>query len=220
LRKGLSNNVIQYKDAETGNIITTTSTATRKSLEKQLDRSLERQDLINIKIDSLNSKIFDLNSKISEVKISNEVAAELGPLKYISKLTGWEMDKVVNIFLLVLVFVFDPLAISLVVAANFGFEQIRKKKYYNIYQENPIKKKPKNETIMSKKEKATTDLEQEQEVLDKVQEQEESPKKEEKLDAEKAKQNILNTSGLSSFRKNKLIKQIDDGDNDLVITYS
>ena len=38
------------------------------------------------------------------------------------------MDKVVNYFLLLIVFVFDPLAIAMVVAANFAFAQIRKPK--------------------------------------------------------------------------------------------
>jgi hypothetical protein len=42
LRAGLANNVIQYKDKE-GNLITTTSSATRKALEKQLDQAIERQ---------------------------------------------------------------------------------------------------------------------------------------------------------------------------------
>jgi len=36
------------------------------------------------------------------------------------------MDKIINWFLLVIIFVFDPLAISLVIAANFAFAQIRK----------------------------------------------------------------------------------------------
>ena len=38
------------------------------------------------------------------------------------------MDKVVNWFLLLIVFVFDPLAIALIVAANMAFAQIRKPK--------------------------------------------------------------------------------------------
>jgi len=46
LRKGLSNNVIQYKDRETGEIITTTSSSTRRALEKQLDQAIERQTQI------------------------------------------------------------------------------------------------------------------------------------------------------------------------------
>jgi len=38
------------------------------------------------------------------------------------------MNKVVNILMLVIIFVFDPLAISLVIAANFAFDRLRVKK--------------------------------------------------------------------------------------------
>jgi len=43
------------------------------------------------------------------------------------------MDKIINILLLVIIFVFDPLAISLVVAANFAFDKARPK--LNLYGE-------------------------------------------------------------------------------------
>ena len=42
-------------------------------------------------------------------------------------MTGVTMDKVVNWFLLLIVFVFDPLAIALVVTANFAFSRITTK---------------------------------------------------------------------------------------------
>ena len=58
-----------------------------------------------------------------EVSTNNEVAEELGPLKYLSGLTGIPMDKIINYLLLIIIFVFDPLAIALVIAANFAFEQ-------------------------------------------------------------------------------------------------
>ena len=35
------------------------------------------------------------------------------------------MDKVINWFLIIIMLVFDPLAISLIVAANFAFNQIQ-----------------------------------------------------------------------------------------------
>jgi hypothetical protein len=38
------------------------------------------------------------------------VAGELGPLKYLSGLTGYPMDKIINILLSIIIFVFDPLA--------------------------------------------------------------------------------------------------------------
>jgi hypothetical protein len=122
LRNGLSNNKIQYIDA-LGNIITTTSSATRKTLEKQLDQTIERQTTINSKIDILNEKLFDYETEKFEVSTNNEVAEELGPLKYLSGLTGIPMDKIINYLLLIIIFVFDPLAIALVIAANFAFEQ-------------------------------------------------------------------------------------------------
>lgn len=75
--------------------------------------------------------------KILELESNNEVAAELGPLQYLSGLTGVSMDKIINILLLIIIFVFDPLAISLVVAANFAFAQAYPPKRYreNLYEE-------------------------------------------------------------------------------------
>ena len=128
LRAGLSNNVIQYKDRETGEIITTTSSSTRRALEKQLDQSVERQTEINSRIDTLNTQLFNYETEIVEVKTGNDLAGELGPLKYLSGLTGMPMDKIINILLLTIIFVFDPLAIALVIAANFAFERLKPKK--------------------------------------------------------------------------------------------
>ena len=138
LRKGLSNNVIQYKDRETGEIITTTSSSTRRALEKQLDQAIERQTQINAKVDELNTKIFDYETEIVEVRTSDAVSSELGPLKYLSGLTGTPMDKIINWLLLTIIFVFDPLAIALVVAANFAFEQLRPKTKENLYGETVV----------------------------------------------------------------------------------
>jgi Skp family chaperone for outer membrane proteins len=134
LRKGLSNNVITYTDAN-GNQVTTTSSSTRKALEKQLDQAIERQNELNSKVDGLNTQIFDYETEIVEIKTGNDLAGELGPLKYLSGLTGVSMDKIINILLLTIIFVFDPLAIALVIAANFAFEQIKKKYKSNLYGE-------------------------------------------------------------------------------------
>jgi small-conductance mechanosensitive channel len=61
--------------------------------------------------------------QVLELENNTEVAGELGPLKYLSGLTGAPMDKIINWLLLVIIFVFDPLAISLVVAANMAFDK-------------------------------------------------------------------------------------------------
>jgi hypothetical protein len=105
-------------------MITSTSSATRNALEKQLDQAVTRQTDVNLKVDELNTQLFEYETQIVEIKTGSDLAGELGPLKYLSGLTGISMDKIINVLLLVIIFVFDPLAISLVIAANFAFAQI------------------------------------------------------------------------------------------------
>ena len=153
LRNGLSTNRIQYKDT-LGNIITTQSSSTRRALEKQLDQAIERQTIINSKVDILNEDLFKYETEIVEVSTNNDVAGELGPLKYLSGLTGIPMDKIINYLLLTIIFVFDPLAIALVVAANYAFEQIRPKTKENLYGEKvEIKEEPKIEPLFEENDK-------------------------------------------------------------------
>ena len=135
LRKGLSNNKVQWRDKETGQIITSTSSRTRKALEKQLDQAIIRQTEINSKVDVLNEKIFEYETEIVETRIGDGSTSELGPLKYLSGLTGLPMDKIINYLLLTIIFVFDPLAIALVIAANFAFEKLKKPTKENLYGE-------------------------------------------------------------------------------------
>tara|TARA_Y100000004_G_scaffold32770_2_gene34579 strand:- start:3899 stop:5098 length:1200 start_codon:yes stop_codon:yes gene_type:complete len=137
LRNGLSTNRIQYKDT-LGNIITTQSSTTRRVLTQQLDQAIDRQTEVNNKIDQLNEALFKFEEEIVEIRLSDAVSSELGPLKYLSGLTGYPMDKIINWLLLTIIFVFDPLAIALVVAANFAFEQIRPKTKKNLYREEVI----------------------------------------------------------------------------------
>ena len=119
LSKGLSNNVIQYKDKE-GNIITTTSSLTRKALQSQLSDSKEQRNLSAIKIESLTDSITKLDLLVLDIESNNDVSAELGPLRYISDISGYPMNVVVNWFILIFIFVFDPLAITLLIAAQIA----------------------------------------------------------------------------------------------------
>tara|TARA_Y100000593_G_C4267096_1_gene315349 strand:- start:428 stop:1264 length:837 start_codon:yes stop_codon:yes gene_type:complete len=113
--EALSNpTMIQYIDRETEQLVTTTSARQRKLMTSQLK---EVKDNVNRLNDSVS--IYDM--KILEKELSNESSRELGPLKYVAKSLGIEMDKVVNYFLLLIVFVFDPLAVALVISANFAF---------------------------------------------------------------------------------------------------
>ena len=127
LRDGLSNNIIQYKDKETGQIITTTSSSTRKALQNELNTAVTQRDKISIRLETATDSINGIHIKILDTESSAEIASELGPLKYLSELTGKPMNIIINVLLLIIIFVFDPLAISLVIASNFMFNQLKGK---------------------------------------------------------------------------------------------
>lgn len=79
-------------------------------------------DILNAKNAVLSDSIGKYNVKALEMKSGSDVAGEVGPLKYIAELTGVPMASVVNYLILLLIFVFDPLAISLVLATNKAFD--------------------------------------------------------------------------------------------------
>lgn len=126
LRNALGNNTQSYVDTA-GRVITYSSSANRKAFERQLETAIVKDEKLTQKIQSFNDTIIKLETRIVEVQSNSDLASELGPLKYLSGLTGKPMDEIINILLLVIIFVFDPLAISLVVTANFAFKQAYKK---------------------------------------------------------------------------------------------
>ncbi len=188
----------------------------RELLSTQLELANEEYLRVSNDISKLDSTILALENERFETEISSDVAAELGPLKYISKISGWDMDKTVNILILIIVFVFDPLAICLVLAANFAFSQAFPKKRENIYGEKVVITQPPiveleadPDDLPDLEEKKTDSLDKEIESLDNL--------------IKKTK-----NSNLSSFRQNKEIsalqkeKQIlvdKKKDDDLTITY-
>ena len=128
LRTSLSNPAqVQYIDRESGQLITTTSSSARKALQSELSATITDRDNINLKLEAVQDSIMRLDSELLDLEIGNEEQRELGPLKYLAETTGKDMGQVVNWFLLLIVFVFDPLAIAMVVAANFAFAQIKPK---------------------------------------------------------------------------------------------
>jgi hypothetical protein len=128
LRTSLSNPAqVQYVDRESGQLITTTSSSARKALQKELESTITDRNDINLKLEAVQDSIMRLDTELLDLEIGNEEQRELGPLKYLAETTGKDMGQVVNWFLLLIIFVFDPLAIAMVVAANFAFAQIKPK---------------------------------------------------------------------------------------------
>lgn len=138
LTKGLSNNKIQWRDKETGQIITSTSSKTRKVLQTQLDDFKTQRNKVSVKIEGLTDSITKLDLKVLDLQSNSDVANEVGPLKYVSELLDRPMNQVVNWFILIFIFVFDPLAVVLLIGANKAFEIIKPNIKENIYGEQVI----------------------------------------------------------------------------------
>jgi len=95
-----------------------------RGLQKNIQSVDNSTQTLNKEISELNQKSIGLSDSIAKLEQEKLVlenstfTSEIGPLLYLSRLTGVPMDIIVNWFILVLVSVFDPLAVSLVIAAN------------------------------------------------------------------------------------------------------
>ena len=114
LRTSLStDNQYQRIDQRTGQVLTQIQSTSKKGVQDQLNISTAQIEQLSDKIEKLDDSIATYEIKIIDLE-SNETSSELGPLKYLANLTGSPMDNVVNCFLILLIIVFDPLAIALV----------------------------------------------------------------------------------------------------------
>jgi hypothetical protein len=126
LRNALSTgSTTQSVDKKTGQLVTKANNANRKTFEAQLNSAIANKEIVENKLIAATDSISALDMKILDIESKAELSGELGPLKYLSNLTGKPMDQIINWFLLVIIFVFDPLAIALVIAANFAFKQLK-----------------------------------------------------------------------------------------------
>jgi len=88
------------------------------SANSEIQKLNNEIDVLNTKNTSLSDSVNFYSSKLIELKTNDNATSEIGPLKYLAQLTGQPMDRVVNWFILLLIFVFDPLAVALVIATN------------------------------------------------------------------------------------------------------
>lgn len=144
----ISNNISTLSNAKATSIQvrdTTSSTGLRSSVstaelrlsQQRIEVEEENRKSVQVKREQVADSLQKYQLEILDLENNADVAGELGPLQYLSKLTNTSMDKIINYLLLIIIFVFDPLAISLVVAANFAFEHAYPKKKYreNLYGE-------------------------------------------------------------------------------------
>ena len=73
----------------------------------------------NPKVLALNDQILGIKQEIGDLKVGLiETGVDVGPAIYLARVFNTDIDTVVKFFILILIFVFDPLAVSLVIAYN------------------------------------------------------------------------------------------------------
>lgn len=122
-------NLRNQQEVRMDSLIANNNWVNARKTREDIDKASEEIQKLTNDVDGLNSQNGVLNDSINKYKTqkieeenSSSTVAELGPLKYLSGLTGLSMDRVVNFFILILIFVFDPLAIALILATNWVFK--------------------------------------------------------------------------------------------------
>jgi hypothetical protein len=110
---------IQVRDTSVvGGVRTTISTAELRLSQSRIEVEEENRKGVQSKREVAADSLQSIQIKILELDTNLEGASELGPLQYLSGLTGVGMDRIINWLILIIIFVFDPLAVALVVAFN------------------------------------------------------------------------------------------------------
>ena len=98
---------------------------------KERKKQKEEREFLNNEIRVAMDEIARLINEKSDIEIEQlKIEAYVGPLKYVAELIYGDnakdhFDKAVRIVILVLIFVFDPLAVLLLIAANISLRQWR-----------------------------------------------------------------------------------------------
>ena len=120
---------IQVRDTSVvGGVRTTISTSELRLAQSRIQAEEGNRKAVQAQRVVAADSLQKFKLQILELQNAADTVGELGPLQYLSGLTGAPMDKIINILLLVIIFVFDPLAISMVIAANFAFDRANPKR--------------------------------------------------------------------------------------------
>ena len=110
---------IQVRDtASTTGFRNTISTTELRLSQKRIGVEEQNRKGVQSKREVVADSLQTIQLRILDVESDEGVSSELGPLQYLSGLLDKPMDVIINWFILIIIFVFDPLAVALVIAFN------------------------------------------------------------------------------------------------------
>ena len=120
---------------------------------KEREKQKPERDALTLAINNASDEIARLTNEKATLQLEQDkIEAEVGPIKYIAELIYGEQakdhfDKAVRWVIIVLIFVFDPLAVLLLIAANIS---LRSRKVAKEEKENQVKKDYQKEATNAK----------------------------------------------------------------------
>jgi len=108
---------IQVRDtASTTGFRNTISTTELRLSQKRIGVEEQNRKGVQSKREVVADSLQTIQLRILDVESDEGVSSELGPLQYLSGLLDKPMDVIINWFILIIIFVFDPLAVALIIA--------------------------------------------------------------------------------------------------------
>ena len=113
------------------------SSSSQRAIDERNNQREERL-LLEKTIDESLNKINELSDKKAGIKTEQlKLEADLGPIKYVAEfIYGNEaenhFDKAVRIIIIILIFVFDPVAVLMLISANISFKERRMNQSSNL----------------------------------------------------------------------------------------
>jgi len=125
-------------------------TSSQGTKDAQIDNIQETIDDAYIQIEQYNESLFDKRAVVRTLE------KEVGPIKYVAQLiygddSASSIDSAVLILILLLIFVFDPLAIVLVIAANLSIKERKGEIITPVHLEDDIVDYKKEELVPEQK---------------------------------------------------------------------
>jgi len=119
----------------------------------------------NPQIQKVNNEILDIKGKVADLKVELiETGVDVGPAIYLARTFDTDVDTVVKFFIFILIFVFDPMALAMVIAWNTSLGR----KSYEVYKEEDDRVEKIYNEYKSKKEPEVVEQVIERVVEDKI----------------------------------------------------
>ena len=120
---------------------------------KEREKQKPERDKLTLAINNASDEIAKLTTEKATLELEQDkIEAEVGPIKYIAELIYGDeakdhFDKAVRWVIIILIFVFDPLAVLLLIAANIS---LRSRKVEKEEEENKVQKNYQKEATNAK----------------------------------------------------------------------